>query len=207
MTQPETDRRSFTALQTDRPFGVPVIITGSSRGGTSLVAALFRAGGFDFGRNLAENQEDAEFHNAFYPAFQPERFEKVVARRKGRWGFKLPKAAMLLEEIDAVLGEHNPTYVFVYRSPMAVAFSEAKRDGSLFATLHFASLFYARMSLFSQRHAGMRNMIMCDYGMVAQDPTPLVHFICSAFEIADSGAVAARAAEVNTGEGGGYVAF
>ena len=204
---PDTDGRSFTALQTDRPFGTPVIITGSSRGGTSLVAALFRASGFELGRHLAENQEDPVFHNAFYPMFQPGKFGSLVAGREGRWGFKLPKAAMLLEEIDAAIGECNPTYVFVYRSPMAVALSEAKRDGNMLATLHFASLFYSRMSLFSQRHAGTRNMIMCDYGVVAQDPMPLVRFICSAFVIPNSGDVAMRAAQVNTGEGGGYLAF
>ncbi len=195
-------------LSSVRDLASPLVVTGPSRGGTSLIAALFRSMGFHMGSYLVENQEDSEFVDAFYPNLSLDKFEQRVAARSAshmRWGFKLPKTTMFLNEILPLL--NNPTFVFVYRNPMAAAMGEHHRGTELHDSLYFSAMFYERLSGFVREQAQSHNFVLCNYELIAENPLPFAQAMCKAFDIAYTPEMQAQIQQINTGVGGGYVSF
>ncbi len=185
-----------------------VIITGSSRGGTSLIAVIFRVAGIHLGERLGANHEDPRFHNSFYPEFNRNRFIRHISEQAHTlWGFKLPKAALFLEEIDREMKEYSPTYVFVFRSPLATALGEHYRGGNLSNNLHNSIIFYSKTAIFFKNHHDNRNFILCDYSEIARDPVPFLKAIANGFGIRLSQEQIEFVNAVNTRDGGGYVKF
>ncbi len=204
----EKTNKSAVLNYANKTFGFPIIVTGASRGGTSLVASLCRAAGINMGSKLGENHEDPIFHNSFYPEFDGKKFVRAVnIEREGAWGFKLPKAAMWLDNVEELIGNRNPTYVFVFRSPMAAATSEYLRGGTFTNSIHFSSIFYSNITSFARRNSHKRNIIYCDYSELSKDPKPFILMLARVIGVEFGDKKLAKMEEVNTGESGGYLSF
>ncbi|WP_374302943.1 hypothetical protein [Paracoccus sp. (in: a-proteobacteria)] len=135
-----------------------LVVCGSPRGMTSLVAFFLYESGYFIGNTLgAKNFEDQEVLKLVPPAeitkaplVERPGFAELVQNRNethARWGFKLPHASGHVEALKASL--RSPVFVFCVRNPVATARSivryEAQHSftaGRLMdiATRHFAGL-------------------------------------------------------------------
>jgi hypothetical protein len=104
-----------------------LVITGSPRGGTSIVAYILLRAGYFLGRDMsALNHEDREIAGAFTEDNRLLTIIEARNREHQRWGFKFPKASMKLEWLASNL--RNPVFVIVYRNPLAIARSIINRQ-------------------------------------------------------------------------------
>lgn len=135
-----------------------LVVCGSPRGMTSLVAYYLYESGYFLGNYLgAKNFEDQEFLKVIKPveiSSTPLQslpaYQDLVSSRNGahrRWGFKLPHAAGHVDSLNATL--RNPVFVFCVRNPIATARSITKYEnpenfsaGKLMeiATRHFSNM-------------------------------------------------------------------
>lgn len=103
-----------------------LVITGSSRGGTSIPAYCMARAGIDLGDIACHpNHEDQEI----VAAWRAETLDAVVQERnaqKERWGFKLPDAVSILPELEAML--RDPVFIITYRNPLAIGRTVVARD-------------------------------------------------------------------------------
>ncbi len=110
-----------------------LIVTGSPRGGTSAIAYALRRFDYFLGERIGrQNHEDLDILSVFENTSRRQRnaqFARIVEERNAafrRWGFKLPKAALWLEDIAAAT--RHPVAVIVYRNPLAVGRSIVGRS-------------------------------------------------------------------------------
>ncbi len=105
-----------------RRGGETLVITGSSRGGTSTVAYALRRAGLNLGVNVNPvTHED----NDVLKAVNEGKFDELIASRDAadaRWGFKMPDAVTMLGELDEKL--RKPLFVIVYRNPLTIGRSK-----------------------------------------------------------------------------------
>jgi hypothetical protein len=102
------------------------VITGASRGGTSMVAYGLLKLGYPLLSSGQRTHEDDEILAAWDS--EPER-SRVIAennRRHERWGFKLPEAA--LHPNWCANNLRDPIFIMVYRNPLAVGRSKLSRN-------------------------------------------------------------------------------
>lgn len=103
-----------------------VVIVGTARGGTSMVAGTVRELGINLGARLGENHED--------PKFLPQDLDHIRSVIKLRneeldtWGWKMPHSLAYLDEIEQDL--RNPHIILVWRNPLAIALSQVNRTGA-----------------------------------------------------------------------------
>lgn len=103
-----------------------IVVLGVERGGTSMAAGVVRALGISMGQRAGLNHED--------PLFLTDELGRLQNRIKMRndqedvWGFKVPKASMMLDFYEARL--RNPHYIVVYRNPLAIIDSWMQRGAS-----------------------------------------------------------------------------
>jgi len=90
-----------------------VVVLGVERGGTSMAAGVIRGLGVDLGARAGLNHEDP----LFLTEEQPRLANRIKMRNKETdvWGFKVPKASLMLDFYEKHL--RNPYYVIVYRNP------------------------------------------------------------------------------------------
>ncbi len=118
----------FTSPVTCRTF----VVLGCPRGGTSLLAGALAAAGIHMGSYRTTQYEDPEFRLPPQESKfgDPERklFPAILQRNRQHkyWGWKLPNNIYYIEQIRHLL--INPTYLFIYRDPEAIARSSAKHD-------------------------------------------------------------------------------
>jgi hypothetical protein len=109
-----------------------IVVTGSSRGGTSMAALVLRGLGISMGENLAENHEDLDFYSLLHAQdLSLGSWKPVVAGRneaQATWGFKSPLLLEnnALQRVVPLL--RNPVLVVVFRNPLATAESQFQRD-------------------------------------------------------------------------------
>jgi hypothetical protein len=103
-----------------------LVITGSPRGGTSIVAYILLRVGYFLGRDMsALNHEDREIGDAFKDNKRLLTIFESRNQQHQRWGFKYPKAALKLQWLASNL--RNPVAIIVYRNPLAIARSILNR--------------------------------------------------------------------------------
>lgn len=119
----------------ERVGGETLVVTGSPRGGTSAIAYALLGCDYFLGDRLGvKNHEDRDMISVFDMDSRRKRraeFARLAAARNaahGRWGFKLPKAALFLDEIAAAT--RNPIALIVTRNPLAVGRSIVGRGPS-----------------------------------------------------------------------------
>jgi hypothetical protein len=105
-----------------------LVVTGSPRGGTSMVAYVIQASGYPLIGFTHGNHEDGELAAAWLD----EKARKTVIDKHNaasRWGFKLPYAA---QSIDwCITHIRRPIFVMIYRNPLSIARSIIAREPSL----------------------------------------------------------------------------
>ncbi|TIX89350.1 hypothetical protein [Rhizobium sp. P44RR-XXIV] len=123
----------FGADRLDRQFKRPfnVITAGSSRGGTSAVAAVMRAVNLNMGDNLhPTTHEDFDFVDLLNNSITDyDRWHSLIEHKVSKyegWSLKLPAALTMLHAFEKTLP--NPLYVIVVRNPFSVACSLVNRD-------------------------------------------------------------------------------
>jgi len=103
-----------------------IVIVGTARGGTSMVAGTVRELGINLGARLGENHED--------PKFLPQDLDHIRSMIKLRneqldtWGWKMPHSLAYLDQIEDDL--RNPHIILVWRNPLAIALSQVNRTGA-----------------------------------------------------------------------------
>jgi len=111
----------------DRLGRETLLVTGSPRGATSLVAYVLLRGGYPLSSDRrARNHEDPEIVAA---RFDDARLRAIIAARNAgaaRWGFKLPYASRAIRWYAGEL--RNPVFVMIYRNPLAIARSIMRRQ-------------------------------------------------------------------------------
>ena len=201
------DRTFLVSKVTSYRAQAPVIITGTSHGGTSLMAAAVRQLGIDMGRDLAHNYEDQSVYDCYYPSPDFNRLSKLGesrAEKRVRWGFKLPLVSSYLPQTADCF--QNPTFIFVFRNPFSCAAGGSFTGEDFYTSLFWTSDFYRKIAEFSQVNRGKYNMAFCSYEQLAADPIPTMKEIAKLIEIDFSEIHEQRVNRVNSGESGGYLA-
>jgi hypothetical protein len=107
----------------DTTTGRTFIVSGSGRGGTTLVAEILREAGLHLGDNIAEIvSEDLQMLGILRSGDRG-RLDTVIARRNGQhqdWGFKLPNIHAFLHHKD-LARFRNPHLIMIFRDPQAIA--------------------------------------------------------------------------------------
>lgn len=125
-----------------------ILISGTFRGGTSIVANLFRAGGVAVTDQVKDNLEDV-FLRKFFHEKSPDRVDvwevmaqdQVNRERHGTYLFKYPALHRYFPE--ALTAFQNGLFFIVVRDPLAVVKSEARHPDGVHA--EFMSLTFRRV--------------------------------------------------------------
>ncbi|HET9500951.1 MAG TPA: hypothetical protein VFO98_11885 [Marmoricola sp.] len=126
MLSPKIGEASIVLNPQEDPATQRTYVTfGLERGGTSPIAGIQRALGLYLGRIPGGNNEDPAFHNHTIKAMR----ETIAGRDAAHdvWGFKYPNAGKYLPTLVRSLRE--PSFVIVFRDPVATALSRARWDG------------------------------------------------------------------------------
>lgn len=161
-----------------------VIVLGSSRGGTSMVAGTLRLLGLDLGKDLGKEHEDPEFltHDL-------DSMIATVRRRNDErliWGWKVPDSIAFLDDLLPHL--RNPLFVVITRNILGVAESWRKRDGlPVVDGLVQASNRYERISYFCRRHRAAYPMLFLSFEKATTDPQAMVDELAAFVGLEPSG--------------------
>lgn len=177
-----------------------IVVLGVERGGTSMVAGMIRALGIDLGEKAGRNHED--------PKFLKDDQEALLAHineynaQKETWGFKVPKASLMLDFYDKHL--RNPHYVLVFRNIGSTVDSWCSRGANdpMSAALHSMKYYDAVLNYLKDKN---RPLAFANYERACENPMKFAADL-AAFLGADTNlANIERAAALVTGEGGGYL--
>jgi hypothetical protein len=169
-----------------------LVVCGSERGMTSLVAFCLYNTGYFIGEFLGpDNHEDLEFMAAIpHPSQQVRplakgRLPTLIEKRNlahERWGFKLPRAAFHVRELDPLL--RNPVFVVCVRNPVSVAKSILAREAKGFELLHLMSIarrpFDAIEAVITETAAPL---LIVDMDQVSRSPGVFVNEIAAALRL------------------------
>jgi len=153
-------------LQVVRPDDYPgqyrtIVVLGAPRGGTSMVTGALRALGVFMGKNLGHQHEDPIFRK---DTPLKDKLGAIAAYNAEHdvWGWKLPNSIYYYANVHAAL--RNPVFIVVYRNPMAVAASSARRDKRDFELrlLEVAINHYKRMHTVINQHPTVP-LAVCSY--------------------------------------------
>jgi len=112
-----------------------LIVFGSARGGTSMVAGCLAGMGVHMGNNIPQNYEDPEF------VAQPIEAMKETIERKNthhkKWGWKYPEAGKYLNELkDSVT---NPRFIVVFRDLVAISNKQKNTNNVIYESALMAN--------------------------------------------------------------------
>ncbi len=127
-----------------------LVVMGSYRGGTSMVAGILRLLGAFMGYNLGRtNNEDLDFQEE--RDFSP--LEAHIRRRNAElevWGWKFPGSLGYIEAVMPLL--RNPQFLVICRDPVAIAQREHMLKNYTFGeALRLATLHQFKLLTFSYR--------------------------------------------------------
>jgi hypothetical protein len=102
-----------------------IIVLGTPRGGTSMVAATLRKLGVMMGEGLGHQHEDPKFRRTIPVA---DMLVTIAERNAAHslWGWKLPNSVYYVEELLPHL--RNPHFVAIFRNPYSISRSSSERD-------------------------------------------------------------------------------
>ena len=125
-----------------------IIVLGSPRGGTSMIAGLLREFGIFMGDGLGKNHEDPKFLGNDINTIETtikERNEKYNV-----WGWKVPHTIFYIDKIEHLLT--NPSYIIVYRNIHKVAESQIRHSNAdKISALKVTTNYYAKIMEFIEK--------------------------------------------------------
>jgi len=141
-----------------------VVIVGSQRGGTSMVAGTVREMGINLGPRLGLNHEDPQFLRQ-----DVDYIRSMIRERNASldtWGWKMPHTIDYIDQIEADL--RNPHLIVVWRNPLAVAVSQTNRSD---ADIHTGLAFSAnRISAMVEKIQSLQSpILLVNYDQAIKD--------------------------------------
>ena len=181
-----------------------VVVLGVERGGTSMAAGVVRALGINMGQRAGLNHED--------PLFLTDETERLKNRIKMRnnqedvWGFKVPKASMMLDFYEKHL--RNPFYVVVYRNPVAIVDSWLQRGAENNPLGVMDRILAYQNAIFEMMKRTRAPILMLNYERALQNDSTRAQAVADVAEFVGidlTDDLLARAMGMMTGDGRGYV--
>jgi hypothetical protein len=177
-----------------------LVVLGSPRGGTSMLAGLLRELGVHMGDRI-------DRHNHEDQAFVSEDLEQIratIAQRNAEhpvWGWKVPDSIRYLPEIEVLL--RNPHYLAVFRNPVGVAASMRRysADMPLQTGLKRAMEYFHLIEAFIARTHDP--VLLVDYEAAVAAPAALAESL-GAFLRLELDGEAIKQAAAFVGASGGY---
>jgi hypothetical protein len=193
-------RTIVTAVPASSAPQKTIVILGVERGGTSMVAGMIRALGVDLGERAGRNHED--------PKFLTDDQDKLSAQindynsRKSVWGFKVPKASLMLDFYDKHL--RNPHYVLVFRNVEATVDSWCSRgtNDPIQSALHAMKYYDAVLKYLN---GTKRPLVFANYERACDNPEGFALDLATFIGVQADESMIKRAASIVTGDGGGYL--
>jgi hypothetical protein len=141
-----------------------LVVCGSSRGGTSIIAYVLLRLGYYLGDRLGGfNHEDEEIVAAIERPRQMAAIIESRNRRLKRWGFKAPDAIHRIDWLAKSL--RNPVFLVVFRNPVAIARTIMTREAN----------FCSRSDDLSRAiHHGLRYMLSGTRVLTTRTPSILI---------------------------------
>ncbi|NQY25931.1 MAG: hypothetical protein HRT92_01995 [Piscirickettsiaceae bacterium] len=177
-----------------------IVVLGVERGGTSMVAGMIRALGVDLGERAGRNHEDPKFltddKDKLLQQIEANNAEKSV------WGFKVPKASLMLDFYDKHL--INPYYILVFRNVEATVDSWCSRGGNdpMQSALHAMNYYNTALEFLKGKK---RPLIFASYERACDNPMAFAKDLANFIGIDADERLLNKAASIVTGEGGGYL--
>ena len=141
-----------------------LVVCGSSRGGTSIIAFVLLRLGYHLGDRLGlYNHEDEEIVAAMK---NPRQLTAIIAnrnRRLKRWGFKVPDAIHHVDWLAKSL--RNPVFLVICRNPVAIAKTIMTREANSDSPSH---------DLSKAIHHGLRYMVSGTRVLTTRAPSILI---------------------------------
>ena len=189
-----------TVMDSNEKVEKTIVVLGVERGGTSMVAGMIRALGVDLGERAGRNHED--------PKFLTDNQDKLLSQikeynaSKPVWGFKVPKASLILDFYDKHL--RNPHYVLVFRNVEATVDSWCSRAASdpMESALHVMKYYDTALNFLKGKN---RPLVFASYERACDDPEGFAKNLAEFIGVGQDEGSIKKAASIVTGEGGGYV--
>lgn len=177
-----------------------IVVLGVERGGTSMVAGIVRTLGVNMGEQAGRNHEDPRFLTDDKDLLL-ERI-KENDKKSSLWGFKVPKASLLLGFYDENL--RNPHYILVFRNIEATVDSWCSRgpNDPILTAQHVMHYYSAVLDFFQDNK---RPLIFTNYERACENPVGFVQDLAEFMGVRADESDVKRAASIVTGEGGGYL--
>lgn len=177
-----------------------IVVLGVERGGTSMVAGMIRALGVDLGERAGRNHEDPKF----LTDDQDKLLEQIKVNNAAKdvWGFKIPKASMMLDFYDKHL--RNPHYVLVFRNVEATVDSWCSRGANdpMDSALHAMKYYDTALNYLKGKK---RPLVFASYERACDNPEGFAESLAEFVGVPQDEALIKKAASIVTGEGGGYL--
>ena len=114
--------KGVAAIGQPRTENSPIVVVGTARGGTSMLAgALAKLGVFMGERAVPPVYEDVHLSTAFEDRDhdQVSRIVNEYGKNYARWGWKRPSAIAYLDDVERLLPE--PSYIFIFKDIFSIA--------------------------------------------------------------------------------------
>ncbi len=151
-----------------------IVIFGSPRGGTTMVAGVTRILGLHIGDDLPGNLEDP----AFRKPYAKQRFDAGIAKGDDGhrvWGWKFPRAANYLPLMHKDL--RNPYYICIFRDHVAASARKIKRGVNVLERLERTHLIFEQNLKFLK--ACQRPALLLSYEKSIASPEAMVRALQS----------------------------
>lgn len=149
-----------------------LVVLGTPRGGTTMVAGIAQRCGIDIGRNLPVNLEDPDF----VEKEQDHMLSAIMERNRTKrvWGWKFPRAAAYLPNIQSHLV--NPHYVIVWRDIYSASHRRVLKGEDQIAALNWAqSVQEQNLRLIDKLNGPV---LMVSYARAVSKPAAIANDIC-----------------------------
>ena len=196
-----SDKKALIVVRpADKQAEKTYVILGVERGGTSMVAGMIRALGIDLGERSGRNHEDPRFLAEDQDVLTKRIAENNAAR--DIWGFKMPKASLMLDFYLQNL--RNPHFILVFRNIASVVDSWQTRGGSdpLQTSSHALNYYSTAVNTLSSSGCPL---LFANYERGCDQPEEFARSLAEFLNVNQADSAIAKAAAVVTGEGGGYV--
>jgi hypothetical protein len=141
------------------------IVLGCPRGGTSLISGLLRILGVWMGDELGHQHENKEAFARTVPLNTKLQKIRMYDTQFKKWGWKEPNTVHWIHEVKSAL--RNPHFIVVYRNPIDIALSSARRDKRDFSDklLNVPINHYKKMHRFLKKNNDPRLYVSFESGL------------------------------------------
>lgn len=166
------DKREVAATSSELKTELTLVVLGTPRGGTTMVAGIAQRCGIDIGQNLPDNLEDPDF----VEQEQDHMLSAILERNltKSVWGWKFPRAAAYIPKIQSHLV--NPHYIIVWRDIYSASRRRVVKGEDQIAALNWAQSVQEQNLRLIDKLNGPA--LMVSYARAVSEPAAIANDIC-----------------------------